>query len=368
MNRVLRTLVGAYGALAFCACEAEVDVVESLELGAIAWNPVVASRDGGASALWRGRSVWVFGDSILSEAGSAASTWRNNTATSTADLDASDGLHPFEEALAERDGGVPPEFLPMTADEVAFEAEHGGPDCGDDCAGIALWAGSPVVDPTSDRLLVFYLKLIQRPGEFNLTVLGSSVAIWNDLREFAERPLVRDGSEPTLLFGADEPEVAAAALVDGGQLFAFFCANTGELGKRCLLGRVDPSMAQERNAWQFWSRQERWTADWRDAKGLFDGSGIMSVHYNAFVDRWLAVYSRPLSDEIVLRTSSELTGPWSDETVVHEALDFTDDGHTSYSALAHPEFARDGGRFEYLTYYEPHSGGMRLVELELSPD
>lgn len=47
------------------------------------------------------------------------------------------------------------------------------------------------------------------------------------------------------------------------------------------------------------------------------------------------------------------------------AGDVLDDGLTSYGALAHPEFAGDEGRLEYVTYYEPASGGLRLVELEL---
>jgi len=360
----LRVAVAAASTSVGLGCRAELEVVESLELGALVWDPVVGSRDGGSSTVWHDRSVWVFGDSILTQEGSAGTTWRNNTATFTEDFDAADGIHPFEEALAETDGGVPPEFLPMTADEIAYEAEYDGPNCGEDCSGIAMWPGSPVYDPENDRLVVFYLKLVQRPGALNIDVIGSSVALWSDPDAFPERPLVREGDEPTLLFGQHGPELAAAALYRNGWIYAFSCA-TPRGGKKCILGRVRPDDVAVREAWRFRTSAGHWSPRWENAETLFRGSEIMSVHYNAHVGRWLATYARPLTNDIVMRTAPSLPGPWSDELVVHHARDVLDDGLTSYGALAHPEFAGDEGRLEYVTYYEPASGGLRLVELEL---
>lgn len=347
------------GALAGCGPEAT--IVATRELGPLRWTEAVAGRDGGYSTLAGDRSVWFFGDSIMKWAGEDGSSWRNNTACSTTDLDASDGVHPFDEPVDSL--GVPGEVLPMTDDEVAFEAEHDGPGCGEDCEGIALWPGAPVYDAARGRLLVFYAKLFQRPGFLNVTYAGTSVAIWEDGAPAPVRPEVRPGEdEPTLLFGPDEVELAAGALVEGDHVYAFVCGN--EL-KACGLAKAPLDSVAERDAWRFYAGAAGWVDDPARVTTLFHGSGMLTVHWNARVGRYLAFYSGPFgSNEVAMRTAPALTGPWSHEAVVHRGVQPVPDA-VSYGALAHPELAREGGRFEYVSYYLDHDGTIRLVEVEL---
>ena len=69
--------------------------------------------------------------------------------------------------------------------------------------------------------------------------------------------------------------------------------------------------ALERDAWRYWSGAG-WSPDAASASELFHGAPIMSVHFNAYLGAYVAVYSAPLSDDVVLRTAPSLSGPWSE--------------------------------------------------------
>ncbi len=107
----------------------------------------------------------------------------------------------------------------------------------------------------------------------------------------------------------------------------------------------------EREAWRYWSGAG-WSGDVSEALPLFDGAPIMSVHRSDYLDAYMAVYSVPLSDDVVLRTAPELGGPWSEPLLLFRADHSAGDGFT-YDAVAHAEFAEDDGRVIYVTYSRP---------------
>jgi len=110
-------------------------------------------------------------------------------------------------------------------------------------------------------------------------------------------------------------------------------------------------MSRKRAAWRFWSGAG-WSSRAGEALELFDGAPIMSVHRNDYLDAYMVVYSAPLSDEVVLRTAPELSGPWSEPKRLFLADHGASDGFT-YDAVAHADFAEDGGRVIYVTYSQP---------------
>lgn len=354
---LLRRRSAAGAILALSACS-PVTVSATRELGPLPWNPAVAGRDGGYSAATPSGSVWMFGDSIMRRPGEDGTTWRNNTWCVTTDDDASDGLSGFDEPVDAL--GVPREFLPMTDDERAFEAAHNGPDCGDDCAGIAMWPGAQVWDAEADRLIVFYALYELRPGFLNLTARGWSVALWPAGATAPERPLLRpDLADPTMLFGPGERWDPMASLIEGGWLYLVMCG--GDL-HACALGRARPADVTDPTAWTYWTGQS-WSASWGRRATLVNAATIGSIHFNAYLGQYLMFYSASLGGGVVLRSAPELTGPWSPPTVIHQPLQPVERAW-SYSALGHPEFAREGGRIEYLSYYMDWDGSMRLVEVE----
>ncbi|WP_044987303.1 DUF4185 domain-containing protein [Sorangium cellulosum] len=369
-----RRATGAAGVALLCGgCGAdapEVRVRAVRDLGALTFEPSIRGRDGGYSARWGDRSVWVFGDTTLEAPGADGSLWRSSTFCSTDDLDASDGLSSLTEPLDA--AGAPGEFLPFTGEELEFNAAHFGPQaegtCKEDCgARYALWPGPIVVDEATGRALVFYSKLMGRAGGFNVDALGSSIAVWEGLDAPIVRPAVRPGAaEPTLIFGADEPSFTAAALVREGLLYAYACACSG-LTCPCLIARVPLAQATERGAWRFFS-DGSWVEGHGEAKPVMVGAPMMSVHWNEHAGRYVAIYSEPVSSEISVRTAPAPEGPWSDSEVAFTAEAPSTPEAWPYAGLGHAELAQEGGRVEYVTYFRETGfleGELRLVELDL---
>ncbi|MFH1463950.1 MAG: DUF4185 domain-containing protein [Pseudomonadota bacterium] len=349
------------------ACHAPgVQVVDARELGSLEQSAWITGRDGGYAGPAFGQDVWLYGDTILSVENEDGATWCNNTASWTADLDASDGLTDFTDWADGR--GVPVEFLPRTDEEAAFNAAHEGDDCAEEPCGArwALWPAALVADEPRERALVFYHLIYAEPGEWNFSAAGGGIATWGGLDLAPERPEVSPGAEhPTLLFQAGEPELGAAALVEGDDLYAFACE--GGYAKPCVLGRVPLSDALDRGAWAFWDGGG-WSAEVGAAEALFDAHTMLSVQHLAAFDLYIALYNRPMDDRVYLRSAPALTGPWSRDEAVFVA-EPSWDGAAAYGAMAHPELDRGDGRFIYLTYFRSPAdweGEIRLVELELS--
>ncbi len=339
----------------------EVAVREVRALGALAWDPAVAGRDGGYSARVGDRSVWVFGDTG-GRTPPGHLGYANNTSCATVDLDARDGLFPLVEHLDEE--GYLLEFLPLTAEEQAYEQTHGDPaTCEDACEGVALWPGPLVHDPERRRVLVMYMKLYQRPGPLDITVVGTSIAVWDEaLTGVATRPVVAPGSdEPTLMMRDGEFGLATAALVVGEDLVAYACDGEG-FDKPCRVGRVPLAVALSRDAWRFYAGDGGWVGEPSAAVELFQGAPMMSVHFNDYAGVYIAAYAAPAGNEIEVRTAPTPEGPWSDAGQVFHGREPLA-GSSSYGGLMHPELARDGGRVEYLTYYLEQTGTIELVEV-----
>ncbi|MHB8878977.1 MAG: DUF4185 domain-containing protein [Myxococcaceae bacterium] len=350
-------------------------VVAARDLGPMEQAAIIRGRDGGYSGRFRGRSVWLFGDTILRSKGTDGTSWRNNTGPTTADLTGSDGVSGFEDRLDA--AGAPLEFFPQTAAERSFNTAHsrelqGDEACQAPCgARYALWPGPLVEDPESGRALIAYTKIYGEPGEWNFHSVGMGIATWAGLDEPVERPEVSPaGSDPTMLFGEGEPQFASAAVVRDGQLYLFGCGTQG-LAKPCRLARAPLAEVFQRDAWRFFAGGQRWSESAADAATLFEAMDMTSVHWNKHLGAWLAFYSEPFSNRVLLRTAPQLTGPWSEPVVAFEALAPTDgdSSHVAYSGLGHADYARDDGRFEYVSYYRgtaPWEGEVRLVEVELT--
>ncbi|MDB4981947.1 MAG: hypothetical protein JWM82_2699 [Myxococcales bacterium] len=347
-------------------------VTATRDLGPLAFVPSVRGRDGGYSAGWAGRSVWDFGDTVLSSAATDGETWRSSTFCTTTDLDATDNLAPLDEPLDA--AGAPGEFLPFTADEQAFNDAHFSnkirATCTDDCgARWALWPGPVVPDPAGGGALVFYAKVSARPGPYNFDFVGTSVATWASPDARPVRPALRpDAAEPTLLFDGDEPNLAAAALTVGDQLYAYACSGAG-FSAPCVLARAPWARATERAAWTFLGADDQWTTDARAAKTVLDGATMMTVAWNEALGAYAAIYSAPASSDLLFRTAPAPEGPWSDAQLLLHAMRPTNPDAWTYSGLAHAELARDDGLTQVVSYFRETgflAGELRLVEVTLA--
>ncbi len=363
----LACLSGCGGSTDIEPWEYNAPVESAVELGPLDFMDVVRARDGGFSAGWRGRSVWVFGDTILGANGEDGTAWRSSTWCSTQDMDADDGLSDLTEPVDSL--GAPYEFLPFTADEKAFNDAHRGEQCtaGDDCgARYALWPGPIVVMP-DDSAVIMYTKLMARPGEFNFGVLGCGIATWNDPADPVTRLPATGGptGDPLMLTGANGPCLAAAALVHEGYLYAY-AVQDAWMAHPCIVARVPTGQITDRGAWRFYAGpDDGWVENWRDAKTVIEGSTMMSIHYNRHLGRFVAIHNAIVSGDVVIQVADNPWGPWSTSTVMFTGLEPTLENSWDYSGLAHPEFSEDAGKIEYVTYFRPGdwSGELRLVRV-----
>ncbi len=347
---------------------AAVTVVAQSDLGALDAAPAIRGRDGGFSALIDGRSVWLFGDTFLDMPDMNSRTLISNTWSWSEDLEAEDGISSFTEQ--EDAVGAPTEFFPQTEEEWAFNQTHLGEDCQIEPCGArwALWPGPLVYDPERRRSLVFYHKIYAEPGAFNFYSVGHSIAVWGRIDDMPLRPVFQpEAAYPTLLFQNNEPAFGSAAVAVDDMLYVFGCENVGWV-KPIKVARVPLADVLDRSAWRFFAGDDRWVSDVNQARTVFHGNDMMTVSYLPFRDVYLSTYSQPLDTQVMIRTAPRPEGPWSGPVVAFRALAPSDPESWVYDALAHPEYERDQGRIQYVSYSR-QTGFLRfevrIVKLEL---
>ena len=267
------------------------------DVGRVRFPPEVLRRKGGLSASIGGRSVWVFQDTLAFGRGGTSPT-RIDSSWGAVEAAASSGP-PTVTGPVYNGSGEPAELIPRTSAEAG---EHW-----------TLEPGAVVWDKA--RALVFYSKRRGEGGDNRRA--GNSIAVWPRQDAPAERPVPRPGAEdPTLLFDAGEPPFGSGALVVGDWLYAYACESPkGRLDVRCLLARVPLDRALDRRAWRFHARGS-WVADWRTAAPVIDAGVLMSVAWNGYLDKYVAIYTPSLSSLMFVRTADRPEGPWSQEIVI----------------------------------------------------
>ena len=275
--------------------------------------------------------------------------------------------HPVDAA------GVPTMLLPPTPEEAAFNAAHRGESCAEEPCGArwGIWPGALVVDPATDRALVFFHKIYAEIGQWSFHTVGSGVAIWDDFEAGPVRAVARPEAEhPTLMFDADEPAFGSAALICGGHLYVWSCESDATLGKPCHVARVAPSEVLDRAAWRYWNGGA-WSSSMGSAVSVFDGNDILSISELPLTGGLLALYSDPMTHDVMLRTADRPEGPWSGERFVFSAERALSDEGWVYDALAHAEYAREDGAVQLVSYSRTTgflTFEVRLVEVRLALD
>jgi hypothetical protein len=359
---------GLYSTAASGGPPADVTVVQATDLGPIPTNPLILGRDGGYSALFQGYSVWLYGDTFLSKPNALDRTLISDSMSYTSDLNAQDGISGFQEQLDS--AGLPAMILPETAAEMSFNQAHNVNNCTAQPCGArwALWPSSVVVNPSDGSALIFYMVVYALPGSYNFQGFGSSVAVWQNLQAQPQRPVLNPPivpEHPDLLFSASEASFGSASFINNGTLYAYGC----DYNSGCQLGRVDPASAQDRSAWSFYAGGGNWSTVSGDGVAVFSDASILSVSWNNYLQRYLAVYSPPFSQNVVMRTSVSPEGPWSSEIVAFVAMNPAPGNGNVYDAIAHAEYDANGGQTIYVSYSRamptPFSSQVRLVAVEL---
>jgi len=348
-------------------------IVSVQDLGTLPTNSDILGRDGGYSALFQGHSVWLYGDTFLANPNADDFTLISDSWSYTSDLTAQSGISGFQEPLDS--AGAPAMLLPETPAEQAFNAAHNVNNCQQQPCGArwALWPESIVVDPNTGHALVFYMLLSALPGGFNFQSVGSSVATWQSLLQQPQRPTINPPVVPThpdLLFNQNEPAFGSASLIVNGMLYVYGCGNpANSLDKSCWLGRVAPANVLDRSAWSYYAGSGNWSSQLGEAVPVFIGNNILSVSWNNYLQQYIAVYSAPFSQNVMIRTAPSPEGPWSLAITAFSAMPAAQGGNV-YDAHAHSEYDANGGQTIYVTYSRStpaaFTSEVRLVSIRLA--
>jgi Domain of unknown function (DUF4185) len=339
------------------------------DLGSVSQNPVISARDGIMSGEFDGQSFWAFGDTVLTVPGRDGDSWSDNTLSWTTDLDASDGITLAGDHLDST--GAPTEFLPWTPEERRFNERHDPQLCTQQPCGAeyALWGGPVVPDPERDRLLLPYMEIYRVIGNPGWKTIGAGIATWTPGSPVV-RPIENPGSRtPTLMWGPSEIPYTSGWVSDGETLFAYGC-QAGFLVQHCHVARVGLADATDKAKWTYYAGGETWSSTPADSVTVFEGGAAgNAIQYLPYLGEYLAVYNGVFSDEVRYRVSSTPWGPWSDEAVMFVGLPGWQ-GSIDYAAEAHPEYAQDGGRTQFVTYFHTTGfleGNIPLVEVVFGP-
>lgn len=347
---------------------AALSVVQTQDLGTIGTNPKISGRDEGYSGVFAGNSVWLYGDTFLTNPNAQGQTLISDSWAFTTDFNATDGITGFQER--EDSAGATTMILTLTAEQ-AFNSAHQGNPCQQQPCGArwALWPEAMLADTARNRALIFYQLVSPQPGSFNFHAVGYSVASWQNFAGLPQRPTINPQAEhPDLLFGESDPAFGSAALVVSDTLYAYGC-NTSNFAVACKLGRVALESVTQLSAWTFYAGNGKWSSKLGDALPVFPGNPILNVSWNDYLQQYVAVYNSPLSENVMMRTAPNPEGPWSREVMAFTALRPAPGQSPVDDAQAHPEYNVNGGQTMFVTY--SHSTGdftseIRLVSVQLS--
>lgn len=365
-------VLGMSGCSGSSAPPPNLTVANVTDLGTIETTSKILGRDEGYSGVFQGKSIWLYGDTFLASPDAEGRTLISDSWSWTTNLNAQDGITAFQE----RDDavGAPTMILQETPQELAFDQAHSGNPCQEQPCGArwALWPSAIVADTAGNRALIFYMLVSAAPGNFNFQAVGNSVATWQNFQDQPQRPTINPPVVPghsDLMFNQNEPNFGSTAFVNGGTLDVYGCGTPTNTDKQCVLGQVTPANVLNRSAWTFYAGNGNWSSQLSDAVSVLTANNILSISWNAHLQQYVAVYSAPLSLNVMMRTSPNPEGPWSGEAQIFTAMQPAQGGNV-YDAQAHPEYDVDGGRVIYVSYSRStgaFSSERRLVSVELGP-
>lgn len=157
--------------------------------------------------------------------------------------------------------------------------------------------------------------------------------------EVRVQPLVEDGVKAY---------PSATALVHGDYAYLFALYEAGErplVATRVALSKLVSAAANL----EYLAKDGTWKSGFepKDAKPVMPrGNTELTIRYHPELKKWIGVmnYPRLFSDKLIVRTAPELTGPWSEGTVVYRVPEMQkknpgyDKDTFCYAGKEHPQF------------------------------
>lgn len=356
-------------------------VVSAVPMGVVMQNPDIMGRDGTWSAEINGKSYWSFNDTPMYHANAEGENFISNTRSWTDNLDASNGIDLNHDHVDS--SGMPTEFMPFTADELAFNAAHNAangctaqtdPLCGE---SYAIWPGPIIAVPDSPVGEAYHF--------YSLLVRGGSISGWQNLgigiaterNGKITRPILTPGTDHPTLMWHGTSDYSGGGLLQSGYVYMSGCDQMNIFGYHmCTMARVPLHKILSLAAWTYYnSNTQQWSTDPTQATMLFYGGAAgNSMFFNPALNEYMTVYSESYSDDVVFRVASAPWGPWSDEIYMFTGQpSINANGAMNYAAQPHPEFQQQNGLVQYVTYVRDNGDlgwlgqDIPLVRVTLAP-
>lgn len=184
---------------------------------------------------------------------------------------------------------------------------------------------------------------------FDFATCGTDLARVTHLNDDPQKwqvsyfPLVPDGTRAY---------PSAASLVYGKDAYIFALYESGS--RPNLLTRIPLNgLGNPQASLTYLGADGAWHPGFNPAKAkeiMHHGTSELSVHYHPELHRWISVMMNPagLSNQTLLRTAPELTGPWTEGEVIYRIPEMEpsnphyDKDTFCYAAKEHPEFESHG--------------------------
>ena len=191
----------------------------------------------------------------------------------------------------------------------------------------------------------------------NFEIIGSGL-VAGDPQTWTFKRLLR--ADDYIWWPKDVPHFGSSILMkDGDKNIYFYGVLMDPVGvQRCYIARVEMNNIEDYAKYEYLSSiKPEWSKDIQKAVSIFsDAPSEVSVSYNHYLKRYLAVHSFMTSAKIVGRTALNPWGPWSEPVALY-TVNVDDSVKLPYSCLIyagkeHPELAEDNGKTIYITYIE----------------
>jgi hypothetical protein len=274
--------------------DAAVQLVRTEEVGSVATPSALVLRiPGPISWIGGNKLVWLFpkANRVMNAVGAGSAPNQPHAAFVVRESPTQ-----LEEDLVP--DGVPRRFV--TAD--------------DENAATELWPTALIrVPPPSDRENATGIAFVRRIApDFSFDVHIGRVA---KNTTTVQEPLIP-------LFTGDEPKFSTGGFRGSEYAYLFGCTEDTSVADRgdarhfpCKIARVRVGQLEQRDGYRVYDpAQDKWLEDLSaGAPVLFGPSSLLSLSFNNYLGRYIAVYSRWFSSEVILQSARSPWGPWRQE-------------------------------------------------------
>jgi hypothetical protein len=193
------------------------------------------------------------------------------------------------------------------------------------------------------------IKNVSKDGIFDFEGVGVDLAVISNPEENPDKWKV--GYQPLVTGKSFFPGIST--VIDGDYVYLFAVIDDEKhkqehpiVLSRIALNNLDDAAANL----EFLDNSHRWETALDPENTLFvldKGATEMSIRYHSGLKKWLAIYTGTefLSNEIIMRTSENLEGPWSNPTTIYKVPEMDkknknyDKDTFCYAAKEHKQFS-----------------------------